>query len=202
MAMKTRLKLILKAGNTVVAESADPLLWQSVLAAITGTGPADERDLPTPIAEQTRTADSEGPFLPSPELRSFCRMVQVPPERTHQAMQPTRQPPFLLLDEGRFRTFRDHHPQRGPNAISPSVLVSTLMVLWFKFAKLGSPTVYQVKQVLEPLGVTDRNAYRSVQNCRWLQLRDGRVQLHTLHTAERFRLARAFIETTSVYTTE
>lgn len=202
MAMKTRLKLILKAGNTVVAESADPLLWQSVLAAITGTGERESGGLPTPIAEQTHTEESSGPFLPSPELRSFCRMVQVPPELTHQAIQPTRQPPFLVLDEGKFRTFRDHHPQRGPNAISPSVLASTLMVLWFKFAKLGSPTVYQVKQVLGPLGVEDRNAYRSVQNCRWLNLRDSRVQLHTLHTAEGFRLARAFIETASVYTNE
>lgn len=204
MAMKTRLKLILKAGSTVVAESQDPLLWQSALAAITG-GTQGEEPLERGGAGATIPASGKPPVgstprIASPELRSFCRMVQVPTGAAQAALEPSRKAPFLRLHPDQYASFRMHVPQRGPNAITGTVLAATLLTLWFKFAKLGSPSVYQVKTLLKPLGVEDRNSYRSLKNCSWLTTRDGHIHLHPIRTADAFRIARAFIENTSVYT--
>ena len=83
-------------------------------------------------------------------------------------------------------------PSRGPGSVSRAAVVAALLALWFRSARLGSPTVKMVHRALRAIGLRDKNAVRVVREAEWLRLRGGEMVLNLATVSQAVRLARAF----------
>lgn len=200
MALKAELKIVLRAGSVTVAESNDPELWQFALRAIQGgNGLAGELSVPggPQIAEDVTGEVSTIAHVESSKsahpLSEFADQLTVDRAVVEGACDPQVTEPFLHLDAYHWAAWRSNVPHRGRRSVSPTGLAGALLTLWFRAAQLGQPTVSQIRNVLNDLGVQDNNWARGIRNCQWLQLRSGDVvQLNPGLVEDVVEIARAF----------
>lgn len=193
--VKAKLKVVLQADETVVAESEDAALWQRVLLAI-NTGIGD----PDPLTEHKQ--QRQDPTLrqqidPAPgdadELGRFARSVGTTVEVVQGACSPSKASPYLTLDMHCWNTMKEQTPARGQGSISPMAVAATLLTLWMQAAKLGNATQAEAQKVLATINLRDANAARSIQGSEWLQGRSGGVIVLNPARAKRaIAIAKAF----------
>jgi hypothetical protein len=195
MNVSAKLKIMLTAGETQVAESEDPILWQKVLAAITAAGSGPR----APGLQTTRAANGLGGQDLAMSLQGLSgevdRMAQelgVEPAILIGACDPTTEPPYLSLNPHCWESLKESTPPRGAGAVSAMALAATLACLWFRHAKLGTPTPAQVQAILKTVGASEMNPTRAVRNCDWLQARAGGIILNPAEISKAIKIAHAF----------
>jgi hypothetical protein len=197
--LKARLSVVLKADEVVVAEAEDALLWQRVLKAINSGSPdlgeaapnqlrGAAADLAEPLAETTEEsgeADSA--------VGKLARQLSVGENVVAGACDPTISEPYLHLDMHNWSAVKTQLPPRGASALSPIVVSSTLLALWFRAANLGNPTQAQAHRVLATINVQDKNATRGLKGAPWLQTRSGgQVVINAAQIERAVLLAKCF----------
>lgn len=194
MAVTARLKVQLLANDVVVAESDSSALWHSVLQAMEvdepiASGHSRAREQ---VEEKPKKQVSPRPGGASP-IGSFAGELQLEPAVVEGACGPTADSPHIHLDKHHWEALRKNTGERGPRAIAPAVLVATLLVLWWKHAgKDGSPTISEVTPVLSTIHLPAFNVKRSLENCKWLQLRGKAISLNPSKTSSALAVARAY----------
>ena len=194
MDIKTKLRTALYAGEVLVAESEDPELWHRTLSTVTGvSAPVKQKDSANGGVESTAASYSTPDDTKSDDpVRKFAASLGIKPEMVVGACDPSTSEPYLHLDHHTWEAFRDNHPVRGTNAVSPAALSATLLTLWFKAADMGEPTMSLVNTVLGTIGIRDKNPTRGVKNCEWVQDRSGRLVLNPAKISKAEAVARAF----------
>lgn len=194
-AVKAKLTVILKADEVVVAEVEDPVLWQHALTVIHGGKP----ELPGPNLGAASSADKlQKPKDPGTDeeagpLSIMAVQLGLDPAQLQGACSPQAEAPHMRLDAHCWEEMKQQLPSRGPLAVSPIVVATTLLALWFQKASLGTPTQAQAKAVLATINITDPNASRSIQNASWLQSRaGGQVVLNPAEISKAVKLAKCF----------
>jgi hypothetical protein len=205
--VKASLRVVLLANEITVAESEDPALWQYNLAAITGgrMPPAppvgDRAGRTTPYAgraaeqhgDTAHTNGSNGNGVPLAEgLERLAAELGVEVAVLQAACDPTTEPPYMHLDVRAWQEFKQNTAPRGASAVPPIVLAATLLVLWFRIARLGPVTVSQAQAVLGTIDARDKNPARGLKNCNWLQTRDDVIKLNPTRYNMVLAVARAF----------
>lgn len=182
--IKADLEIRLFAGDVVVAVTRDPVLWQGVLAAITGSeGPSiDEIVKPTEAEEGSRT----DPVL------GLADELDVPVAVVRTALAPSQDSPFLQLDIRTWEAFRKNFPSRGTQSVSATALALTALALWFNRLGVDPPRIDQAQMVLNTINVLGKNPTRSVTNCDWLQQRGKTVVLSPAEISRAVAVLRAF----------
>jgi hypothetical protein len=162
--MAAKLTLILKADDIIVAESDDVRLWRRVLGLIQGGGPQDEG---TPLHEdEDENADKES-------LR-FAKSLGISTDVLEGALSPSKEAPYLQLNHHHWEAFKKNFPSRGKGALNPTGLAATLLVLWFKEAKIDIAVAQALAAgVLKTINVSDGNPSRGINNTQWLKARGG-----------------------------
>lgn len=183
MSVKAKLKIILQADDTVVAEVEDSVLWQRVLTAINQPAGSRESSLPEQVPmigtsdrakvvddtdRQRRASDVEGD-----PVERMAQQLGISRETLEGACSPASAAPFLHLDVHCWEEFKRQTPATGPRAINAIVVAATLLTLWFRAAGLGNPTQSQAQGVLGTIGIEDKNPSRGIQRAEWLQARPG-----------------------------
>lgn len=191
MAIRAALKVVLHAGDTIVADSDDAALWHHVLAAIHEG--ARGSDATPPAADQPRDHSAAHPPAPvDAALARFASELGLDTDVVRRACSPSRQPPYLHLDRAAWQAMKDVTPPRGPGSLPRAAVAATLLVLWFRSAELGSPTVKMVHKVLRTIDVRDKNAARVVREAPWLHARGGAIVLNGANGPRAVALANAF----------
>jgi len=186
MAIKARLKLILKADDVTIAESEDPEIWKAAFDAIqTGLsggalGKADE-ELSEWVPEEERVA-----------IRSFAAELGVEVREVLTSCHPRTMPPYLFLNRRHWEAFKRQTPERGRNAVSNAVLAMTLLLLWAEKINLDRVSLRDGMAVLRAISANDEHASRAIDNCSWLQRSTGRVVLSPDEISKAIAVARAF----------
>ncbi len=190
MTVKAKLRVQLLAEEVVVAESEDPALWQRVLAAIQGPAAA----LPGLVAPPPAGKALAGEVPPGtdPAVANFAAELGLEVPVVLGACAPSREEPFLHLDQHHWEALKKSTPTRGPGSISPAALGGTLSALWAKHAGLGPPSMKIVSAVLATIHLRDQNIARSLANCEWLQVRGGNVVINPARTSSAVALGTAF----------
>ena len=98
----------------------------------------------------------------------------------------------MRLDERAWRDFRKKTGASGRSSIPPIILPATLLVIWFKHAKLGQVSVSQAQSVLKTIGERDKNVTRAMRNCGWLRVTDDIIKLRPGGDERAIAVARAF----------
>lgn len=183
--IKAELKIVLKANETVIAESSDPILWQNVLAAIN-----------TPSAGSTNEnlgQSDKGSLLSAkgPE-QELAKEIGVSVEVLKGACSPSNDAPFIHLDKHHWEALKKGTPKRGPKAIAPIALAATLLILWKEKAKLGDSTKADSQKVLATIGLTGKNFSRAIGNCEWLQSRNKAIVINPAQTSRAIALAKTY----------
>jgi hypothetical protein len=173
MSIKAKLKVVLQAGETVVAEVEDSLLWQRVLDAINkGGGEHFEAD---PLVQQAGGGNGKPKPPVNDAIDKFAQLIGITREQAIGACSPTTDSPYMHLDSRYWEAMKNQTPERGPSAYSPMAVAATLLALWFQCAELGNATQAQAQAVLATIHIRDRNASRGIQRSTWLQPRSGGV---------------------------
>ena len=189
------MSVVLKANDVVVAEVDDPVLWNSIFAAISSGGstlgaavpaqPLPLPPLPLPTGqyaqqEQTSAADSavaasavNTPLIEP--VHKFARELGVDVNVLIGACDPTITDPFVTLDSHHWEAMRRDLPSRGTKAISPIQLASSVLCLWARHAGIGSVTQAMAQNVLANIGGRDPNPGRGLDSSDWLQRKQGGV---------------------------
>lgn len=184
--LKAELKIILQAGNTIVAESSDPTLWQKVLAAI---------NIPLESSEST---DQLTPELQDVELQvggpieKLAKELGVPVTVLKGACDPSETSPLIHLDKHHWEALKKGTPARGPKSISPMILASTLLTLWKEKGKLGGVTMKEAQKVLSTIGLRDSHPHRALGNCEWLQIRGSNIIINPAQTSKAIAFAKDY----------
>jgi hypothetical protein len=196
VSIRASLRLQLLADEVVIAESDDQVLWQKTLAAIavgraTPDSPPGEDASGPPAAtlaipERSATGGDGAP------LGTLADDIGVPEAALVASCNPTLTAPFMELDPRYWEAFRRNMPLRGPTAVGPIQLACTLLALWARRGGFGPVTVAQGIALLATIDVTDRNAYRSIANCAWLQRRGGGVVVNPVEFARATAVARVY----------
>jgi len=119
---KAKLKVVLQAGETVVAESEDASLWQRVLLAINKG--ADEG----PLLQVTPRERQDNPPREEPDPLSaeangvarFARLVGVGVDVIQGACAPSKTSPCLTSDMHCWEATKEQTAARGIGSISPN----------------------------------------------------------------------------------
>jgi hypothetical protein len=125
-------------------------------------------------------------------LDQFSGELRLDPVTVQSACDPMTEPPYMHLDVRAWQDFKRNTPARGSTSIPPVVLAATLLVLWFKNARLGPLTVSQAQAVLNTIDTRDKNPARALRNCSWLQTRDDVVKLNPARFDQAVAVARAY----------
>jgi hypothetical protein len=193
--VKAKLKVVLQADDTVVAESEDPALWQRVLLAINGNPAA------MPSTTSIGSATSQSQQLPadegfggeSEEVKKLAKMLGVTANVVEGACAPSKSSPFLTLDMHCWDAMKEQTPTRGIGSLSPMAVAATLLALWMQASKLGTATQAEVQKILGTINIRDANPARSIQSSEWLQGRAGGVVVLNPARAKRaVAIAKAF----------
>jgi hypothetical protein len=177
--LKAAMSVVLKANNVVVAEVDDPALWNEVFSAI-NSGSSSLARVPAPVLRGPLLAASDpistAAVLNTPAtepIQKFARELDVDLELLLGACDPTNTEPYLRLDLHHWEAMKKDLPQRGPKAIPPIVLASTVLCLWARHAGLGTVTQSQAQVVLGQINLRDANPGRGLKGADWLQSRQG-----------------------------
>lgn len=186
--IKAKLKIVLKANDLVIAESSDPILWQSVLAAI--NAPQDDSS-GTDLGNYNQ--QNENKFLLQKEpIDKLANEIGVTVNIIRGSCSPSDIAPFIHLDKHHWEAMKKATPARGSKAISPTALASTLLILWKEQAKLGDCSVKEAQEILKTIGLHDSHATRSLNNCEWLQQRGKKIIINPAQTSKAIELAKAY----------
>jgi hypothetical protein len=177
--VKAKLKVVLQADDTVVAESEDAGLWQRILLAINkGDGILDvaaQVNTPAaPASDNNRQQSNPAPYGDD-EMSKLARAIGTSTDNIQGACAPSKEAPYLTLDMHCWNTMKEQTPARGPGSVAPLAVAATLLALWKQAAKLTPPTQAECQKVLATINLRDTNAGRSVQASDWLQSRAGGV---------------------------
>jgi hypothetical protein len=199
----------LVANDQFIASSQDPKLWQDVLAVITGHAPQSLRR----SAPDTNQSDQESVLESKQQqntaqknedredlnnefpkdLIKFAHDIGATPEEVVAACDPRDEEPYLHLDHRAWEEMKRQTPSSGPKSISPIIPAATLLALWFKQKKLGSPTVKQAQDVLRTIELRDQKPARALRNREWLQLKDDdRIVLNPARLSKAIGFAGSF----------
>jgi hypothetical protein len=198
MAIKAALKIVLHAGDTIVADSDDAALWSRVLAAIHDELRVSTAPHPAPPDDSAGDRPREdavvnGPAAaPEDAVARFAGELGLGRDDVQRACAPSKEPPYIHLDRAAWQAMKDITPPRGPGSLARAAVAATLLVLWFRCAELGSPTVKMVHKVLRTIDMRDKNAARVIREARWLQARGGAIVLNAANAARALALAKAF----------
>ena len=128
-------------------------------------------------------------------LEEFSKVLGVDIDIVKGACDPIIEEPFMHLDMHFWSEWSKNVPKRGVAAIGAVVLPATLLALWFRKAKLGTLSLKVSQKVLANIGIEGKNPSRSIKNCDWLQLRQGKtIQVNPAEIKKAIEVARAFCE--------
>lgn len=170
MSEEIDLKVVLLAKGVEVAESADPAIWLSTMALITGAGPV--------VSPSARGASQPlGSADPAEEdlIDKFAQEIGVSREQLEGGAGPSTDSPFIHLDHKYWEALRT---SAGTKSVAPIVLAATLLLLWDRHAKIGDVTIAICGRVLKTIDLPTKNASRGLKNCEWLQLRGNAIKLN------------------------
>jgi hypothetical protein len=197
--VKAKLKVVLQADETIVAESDDAALWQRILLAINGGAGRSDPLAGAPGAE---AGDSDAAKVhkadenfggESQELQRFAKWLGIAPSILQGACAPAKVSPYLTLDMHCWNAMKEQTPSRGIGSMSPMAIAGTLMALWMQSAKLGNATQAEGQKILATIGTRDSNPVRSIQSSDWLQGRAGGViVINPARSKRAVAIARAF----------
>ena len=184
MPFKATLKIILKADETIVAESEDSKLWQDILAAINIKG--------TLITENPGSLPNRDNNKDKDPIQLFANEIGVEKKVLIGACSPSFDKPFIHLDKHYWEAVKKGLPERGKKAISDVAIAGTMLVLWKEKAKLGDTLQIEIAKVLGTIGATPNNPKRSIENCEWLQLRGEKVTINPSQTSKAINIVKAY----------
>jgi hypothetical protein len=198
MAVTAKIKVQLMANDLVVAESESAALWQAVFRAI-----EEDKPLEKPDDSDTagRAKGSEHDLLRAPPgghqsgtaVGRFAKELGIGAEVVEGACGPSTDAPYIHLDKHCWEKLKKNTGARGPTAVTPVVLAATLLVLWWKRAgNEGQPSMSDVAPVLSTIDLEPFNLKRSIDNCRWLQVRNGTISLNPARTSNAIAVAKAY----------
>lgn len=192
MTVKAKLTIILKANDTVVAEIDDSSLWQEVLSAVnSGTKLNVGADVDSKQGTKLK-GTPDNPDAGGTALSGFAVELGVSQAVAKGACGPTSNSPYVHLDKHHWEALKKNTPERGAKSVGAVVLAATLLVLWKEKAGLGATTMKEAASVLETIGVPGKNYSRSINNCEWLQLRNGSIVLNPAQTSRAIAVAKAY----------
>jgi hypothetical protein len=186
--IKTELKIILQAGDIIVAESIDPILWQKVLAAL--NMPVENSKAINSLNEDLGVNDTE--LHEGGAIEKFAKELGVSVKVLKGACDPSKESPFIHLDKHHWEAFKKQTPARGPKSVSGIILASTLLLLWKEKANLGDVTVKEAQKVLSTIGLRDNHPYRGLDNCEWLQLRNKNIIINPAQISKAIIMAKSY----------
>jgi hypothetical protein len=172
MSIKAKLKIILQADATVVAETEDAALWHKVLLAI-NKGTSEVLD-----TEEDDTTDPDRRLnfpRPGEAIKKMAAELGLSAAEVEGACGPTDIEPYLHLDHHCWEAMKKQTAERGPTAYSSIAIAGTLLALWFRAAGKGNPTQAQAQAVLSELNLRDQNPARGIERSEWLHSRPGGV---------------------------
>jgi hypothetical protein len=178
MSIKAKLRVVLQADDTVVAESDDAALWQKILLAI-NSGSLASLASGTQNGSDTKNSVAAGPSATGSGstvrdgIKKMATEIGVSPEEVEGALGPQEAEPYLTLDHHCWEAMKDQTPERGPTAYSSIAIAGTLLALWFKAIGKGNPTQAQAQAVLAQLNLRDQNPGRGLERSDWLHARAG-----------------------------
>jgi hypothetical protein len=178
MSTKAKLIVVLKAGETIVAEVEDPILWQQVLTVI-NQGSSEAINVASKMTNEPKTADIGKKVLDSENsaMSRFAKSLGVSEDELVGAVSPSMEAPYLQLNHHCWEAMKKKTPSRGRGSLNATAVAGTLLSLWFKEADLGHPTQAQAGEVLDAINVKDPNPSRGIKNTKWLSPRRGGVIL-------------------------
>jgi hypothetical protein len=189
MSLKAKLKIVLQANDTVVAESEDASLWQKVLIAING----GSADFQSDGARHKQNGLSPDQHSGGEAIERFANLLGLSRDVVEGACGPSLEDPFLHLDPHCWEAMKKQTPERGPTAYSSIAIAATLLALWFRASGQGSPTQAQAQGVLSVLGIRDQNPARGIERTDWLQSRpNGVVMINPARVSRATAIAKAF----------
>ncbi len=190
MPFKAKLKIILKADETVVAESDDQILWQNTLLAINTNASNIQNDaskFTSDSSDKSKTKNND--YDP---ITKYATELGIEKNILIGACSPTLEKPFIHLDKHHWEAIKKNRPSRGSNAIADVVMGATILVLWKDIAKLGETLQKEVGAVLDTLGIRSKNPKRSIDNCEWLQLRNDKITINPAQTSKAINIVKAY----------
>lgn len=191
MAVKANLKIILKADNTVVAESDDATLWQKVLVFMNSGGIlTDNQDNNATKGKKYNELDDD---IAIDDITKFAKELGVTKEVLQGACSPRIEAPYIYLDKHHWESLKKSLPERGAKSIADIVIAATLLILWKEKANLGnSVSSKEASAVLATIGLNAKNPTRSIENCEWLQMRGKQIILNPAQTSKAIKIAKAY----------
>ena len=192
MAIKAPLKIVLHAGDTIVAESDDANLWHRLLAALTESPPTPAVANPPPPKDAGADRSAAEPERSDDAMQRFADDLGLSRHAIRRACAPSTEPPYLHLDRAAWEAMKRGTPPRGPGSVPRAAVAATLLVLWFRCADLGSPTMKMVHQALRAIDLRDKNAVRVVDEAEWLHRRGAAIGLNAARASRAVALAQAF----------
>lgn len=191
--MVAKLTLVLKADDTVVAESDDIRLWRHVLGLVQGS-PLQGED------EVSEKNEDEGNTNADSDVLRFAKSLGVTVNVLEGALSPSKEAPYFNLNHHHWEAFKKNFPPRGKGALNPIGLAATLLVLWFKEAKIDvAVTQALAASVLKTISVSDGNPSRGIKNTQWLKARGGgTIAINPAEISKAQAAATAFCEKKAV----
>jgi len=169
MATKAKLKIILKANETIVAESDDAVLWGKILHTI--NNPLKEPEGSTVVEEHDFVEEHAGTAI-----SRFAKTLGIAEALVKGALDPSTEEPYLHLNTHCWEAMTKGTPKRGPGALSPTGMAGTLLALWLRDSGLKVQANQALAAgVLATIGHIDKNPSRGIKNTKWLQARAGGV---------------------------
>jgi len=194
---KSDLKVALYAGDVLMFESDDPILWREVLSQMNRNPLLSVKD-----DKETLKSKNSPPFESATanprtgsELEKFAQQLGTSIPHVEASCSPTLATPYLHLDAHHWAAFRRKYPSKGIGSVSNIAITATLLCLWLKHIKgAAAPTISDCQKVLKSVGFQEANAKRSLSNCTWLQYRDGAISISSLEIERAIEVARSYCE--------
>lgn len=192
---KVIFQLKLFVDGKQVADSTDFNLWQSAYKAIKrAEGKLNDEGMESALVAPELITDITDETVEA-AISDFAKMIGINVATLRGVCDPKNEEPFIHLDMHFWADWKKNLPKRGRNSVGSIALSGTFLTLWFRSAKLGTPTLSQCQTVLDEIGITTKNTIRGINNCEWLQLRPGkRIQLNASAIDKAIEAAKAFCE--------
>lgn len=199
MTVVAQLKVVLKADDTIVAESNNPALWHQILIALNTSSstlhpaaPPSDKASNSPL-QQIAPATNKTHATPTGNtISTFAIELGVSDEVLIGACDPQVSAPLIHLNEHHWEALKACTPKRGPGAVAPATLAATILVLWCQKNQLPPPTRQTIQETLATIHLSDKRVERSIKNCEWLQLRGNNIVLNPASTSRALQLATAY----------
>lgn len=198
MATTAKLKIILKADETIVAEIENPVLWQKILSIVSAPEKENEasaeQGLEVPKPKESKAFEDLGQGGDgSDPISSLAVKAQISIAELKAALSPTTKEPYMHIDKRSWAAAKKDTPQRGPGSINSTSLFSTCLCLWFEEAKLGTVKQATVLDMMKKSGISDPNASRNLATAKWVQSRGKEgIFLNPVEIEESYKLFRMF----------